>query len=52
LLKKTLCLRHNYMISFLWNQMQAYLRLLFISFAPYVLLEFEILKGFNFNNHQ
>jgi hypothetical protein len=32
--------------------MQAFLKLLFISLAPYVELEFEIPKGFNFNNHQ
>jgi len=28
------------------------MKLLVISFAPYVELEFEIPKGFNFNNHQ
>ena len=43
---------YNYIITYLWYQVHAFLIFLFIFLALLVELEFEILKGFNFNNHQ
>jgi len=47
-----MCLTYIYIISYLGTQLQFFLIFLFFFLAPYVELEFEILKGFNFNNQQ